>query len=287
MTERPFHIALLRPEGYPHASALTEAVEYLAHALTACGHRARIAENVLDSAAHNIIACAHLMAPAAVDQLPRDVIVLNGEPLSHADDWQFTAGTYHRALERAYIWDYSQSNLARLPHARVSVIPFWYRRELVRAQLPRVPGESLLFYGVLTPHRRRVLAELAAHSVTVDVMYGVYGEPRDRAMRASLAVLNVKKRDEDDGPFEAIRCFHPLINEVPVISEDTTDPTADPFRNSVVFVPRAGFSTAVAAQLADRRAFLARQVEAVRAFAALDPLPAIAAAVESYLRSRA
>ncbi len=284
---RPFLLTLVRPAGYVHASALAEALEYLAHALRALGHPVRIAENELDLSAHNVIACAHLLGADAVAQLPPDAIILNSEPLVHADDWQFASGVYREVLARFHIWDYSHANLARLPHPRASVIPFWYRSELVRTQLPRSAGDRLLFYGVLTPRRRHLLEQLAARGLTVDVMFGCYGVTRDRAMRAALAVLNLHKHD-DASVFEAIRCFHPLINEVPVISEDVAgDPTADAFRGAAELVPTDRFVERVVDLVGDRAAFRARAGDRTRAFVALDPLPQIRAAVERYLRDRA
>jgi len=74
--------------------------------------------------------------------------------------------------------------------------------------------------------------------------------------------------------FEPIRCFYPLINGVPVLSEDTTDPAADAFRDSAVFVDDL-------AELAT-----ATPVDAAR-FRATSPVDAIASAVDMFLRKTA
>jgi len=280
---RWFHLVLVRPPGYVHASALAEALEYLAAVLVACGHRVTRAENVVEPGAHQIVACAHLLGATAAAALPIDAIVLNSEPLVETAGWQFASGVYRTLLARHHVWDYSHANVAHLGHDRVSVIPFWYRADLVRAHLPRPAGDRLLFYGSLSPHRRALLDALSARGVTVDVRFGSYGEERDREMRAALAVLNLD-RIVGGGVFAPLRCFHPLINEVPVISEETTDPTADPFRAAATFLPSEGFADAVAALVADPAAFRAHGLAATARFRALDPVPAIAAAVDRYLR---
>ncbi len=278
-----FRLVLVRPPGYVHASALSEALEYLAIVLRECGAEADIVENEIDRSAHNVIACAHLLPAQVIAALPADTIVFNAEPLAHADDWQFVTGVYREALARFYVWDYSLANLAHLPHARCDALPFWYRRELERTSLPRAPGDALLFYGVETPHRVDVLEALAATGVRVERVFGVYGAARDARMRRARAVLDLRKR-EAPSTFASIRCFHALINRVAVIAEEPgDDPSAEPFRDAMTMLPVEDFAARVAALLADRDAFSARADAQLQAFATLDPVPAIAVAVERYL----
>lgn len=279
-----FHLVLVRPPGYAHADALGEALEYLGHALRACGHPTTVAENAPRAGAHNVIACAHLLDRDAMARLPADTIVLNSEPLGDEDR---PRRDYVELLARCWVWDYSHANAARLGHARVAVIPFWYLPELERTHLPRSAGDRLVFYGVLTPHRRALLAELFTRGVDVDTRFGCYGEERDRWMRGALGVLNLHKHAPPAArAFEPLRCFHALINEVPVISEDLAgDPTADPFREACAFVPSVGLTDAVAKLVADRAAFRDRGRTAARRFRALDPIPTIATAIETYLAS--
>ncbi len=52
----------------------------------------------------------------------------------------------------------------------------------------------------------------------------------DAMLLRAWAVLNLHKAD-DTIAFAPIRCFYPLINGIPVISEDTTDASATPFRD--------------------------------------------------------
>jgi hypothetical protein len=230
---RPFLLTLVRPAGYAHAQALAEAIEYLRAELTRAGHVARVAENVFDPAAHNVVFCAHLLNEDAARQIPADAVLFNGEQLGDAAGWHLASGVYERLLSRHYVWDYSAANLPHLGHDRASVIPFAYCEDLVRRDRTRKPGEALLFYGVLTPHRQRVLAELRARDVAVEIVTA-FGAMRDAWMFRARGVLNLHKA-EDRSVFEPVRCFYPLINGIPVLSEETTDPSAEAFRGAMAF----------------------------------------------------
>jgi hypothetical protein len=281
---RGFRVVLVRPPGYVHASALAEAVDYLVAVLTACGRAADHADNALDLQRTNIIACAHLLPGNVLDALPADTILFNAEPIAVDDEWAATPAAYRAALARFHVWDYATANLARLGHDRADVIPFWYRRELARAGA-WLAGDRLVFYGVLTPRRIALLDALRRRGVAVDVRFGVYGAERDRAMLGARAVLNLRKRDAP-GPFEAIRCFYPLCHGVPVISEDPgDDAAARPLRDAIAFVA-GDFVEGVARLVADPAALAARAQAGARAFAALDPVPVVAAAVDRYLSCR-
>jgi hypothetical protein len=230
---KPFNLVLVHPPGYTHALALAEAVEYLRAELARLGHEVRESRGGVDPGATNVVFCGHLLAESAAARLPADSIVFNSEQLADAAGWHFASGVYRRLLARHRVWDYSPVNLPHVGHDRTSVIPFLYCAELVRPRLTRAPGSSLLFYGVLTPYRRRVLEQLSARGVAVDVV-NAFGPLRDAWMVRARAVLNLHKTD-DRRMFEPVRCFYPLINGVPVISEATTDPAADPYRESMLF----------------------------------------------------
>jgi hypothetical protein len=76
-------------------------------------------------------------------------------------------------------------------------------------------------------------------------------------MFGARAVLNLHKHAANT--FEPVRCFYPLINGKPVISEEVVgDPTADAFRDAMFMVPPARFVDEVAALLADPVALRAR-----------------------------
>ena len=94
----------------------------------------------------------------------------------------------------------------------------------------------------------------------------MYDAQRDAEMFDAWAVLNLHKTD-DNGVFEPIRCFYPLTNRVPVISEEVRgDATADAFRDSMFFFDRQTMADRVVARYDDDRAFADEDREQARNF---------------------
>jgi hypothetical protein len=276
---KPFNVTLVHPAGYVHALALAEVVDYLHHMLVACGFAARATVNEIAGDAHNIVVCPHLLAAEHAAALPADTILFNSEQLADDDGWHFASGVYRGLLERFHVWDYSLANLARLGHDRAAFIPLHYCAALARAA-PVPPGDALVFYGAVTPHRQRILHALVAAGVPLTLLFGVYGAERDRAMLGARAVLNLHKHAANT--FEPVRCFYPLINGKPVISEEVVgDPTADAFRDAMFMVPPARFVDEVAALLADPVALHTRAAR----FRARTAEAEIRAAVAHYTRT--
>jgi hypothetical protein len=252
---KPFNVVLVQPAGYAFSLALAEAAEYVAAMVRACGHAAQVSVNGLRGDAHNVVFCGHLMNRGDVAQLPADTIVFNSEPLARQDTWHAGSDVYQQTLGRFRVWDYAQRNLDAIEHARKDVLPFWYCRDLVRPRPATTHRKALLFYGVPTPWRRAILAEIAQAGIDVQFMHNGFGPQRDAVMWNAWAVLNVHK-SEDNAVFEPIRCFYPLINRVPVIGEEVRgDAAADAFRDAMFFVPRHGIAQAIRALRDDAAAF--------------------------------
>lgn len=238
------NVVQVLPPGYLHAHALDDLARYLTHALTACGYEVTTHANELVPGALDIVVGAHLLTPAALAALPPRAIVFNSEPRF---EW---APAYRDALARFTVWDYSATN------AIGTVIPFAYRPEL--REVAHVPGDALLFYGSMTPHRRHVL-EALRERVAVDLVFGEYGDRLRARLARCRAVLNLHKT-ADRATFEPVRCFYPLIQGIPVISEPTTDPSADPFRAAMTFADELATAPVV-----DPRPFAATEAAAIRA----------------------
>jgi hypothetical protein len=281
---KPFNVTLIHPATYVHSLALKEAADYVYAALLACGYPAARTTNQLGRNAHNIIFCAHMLGRAEAGRIPPDSIIFNSEQLDDTAGWHLRGGLYRDLLARFWVWDYSQNNLSRIAHARKFFIPFQYRPELLRADIPREAGTVLLFYGVLTPRRKRILEELHRRGIRIEVLFGQYGNERDARIRRAWGVLNIHKHDETSA-FEPIRCFYPLINEVPVISEEVDDSSADAFRDSMFFFDRASLLDGIQQLYADPPAFGESSRAMLTNFRKLSPLPSVAAAAERFLES--
>jgi hypothetical protein len=280
----PFNVTLIKPDHYLHSWALKEAAEYVCHMLRKTGHPAELSVNLMTPSAHNVVFCAHLLGERHIDAIPQNSIVFNSEQLIDREGWHFKGGAYRETLKRHRIWDYSQANLSELPHARKTCVPFLYCEEMVRTDLQRSKGPELLFYGALTEHRQKIIESLRAAGIPVNVLFGVYGDDRDRAMFASAAVLNLHKGTAVD-QFEPIRCFYPIANGIPVISEDVESDsgTAAPFRECLSFVKTDSFVDEACGLLRDRAAFDALAETQIARFRETSAVDAFRMAVDAYL----
>lgn len=283
MTEK-FNVTLIQPPGYAHAHALGEVWTYLADVLQRAGYPARTSVNHLSLSEHNIVLCGHLLRGEQLSRLPANTIIFNSEKLEQRDGWYFAGGGYGTLLQNFTVWDYSARNIAFVPHARKAQIPLYHSPALRRAH-PRNADGPLLFYGCMTERRAEILKSLQRAGVRIGVLkFGCYGEARDRAMFQSSAVLNLHT-DAERTVFEPVRCFHPLINGIPVITEEFHDEPMFEIYRRAAFVVGDDPADAIATLLADPVAFQAEAARRCTAFASADPLPAVRSAVASYLDS--
>jgi hypothetical protein len=278
---KPFNITLLHPAGFNHSLALKEAADYLHAIIAASGYRSYRTTNHIVGDAYNVIFCAHLLK-GNIGRIPRDSIVFNSEALEDAAEAQFYSDGYRDILGRFFVWDYSSRNLPLIPHGDKAVIPFFHCASLRRSGIARIPGPGLLFYGRLTERRKTILNDLRRHGVPVQVVFGEYETPRDVHMLGAWAVLNLHKHD-DTRTFEPIRCFYPLINDVPVISEAASDASAEAFENSVFFFDSSALVGGISALYHNRALFEERSRGMLAEFKRKDPLPMMMAAIEQFL----
>ncbi len=278
---KAFNVTLIHPATYVHSLALSEAADYVEASLRACGYQSLRTTNQILSKAHNIVFCAHLLQPEHLGILPPDTIIFNSEQLDDDTAGHFR-GIYPQLLDRYFVWDYSSDNLGRIPHDRKSVIPFLHCQALRRFAGARRHGKCLLFYGSTTPRRQKILAELQESGLPVQAIFGEYGAERDLRLLAAWAVLNLHKYDTT-ASFEPMRCFYPLINHVPVISEDSGDASTDAYRDAVFFFDRASLVQGIVGLYRDQHSFATRSAAMLAAFQQKLPLGGFVSAVERFL----
>jgi len=278
-----FNVTLMEIEGYPHSRALEDAAKYIHWCLVNAGYSSVLATNQIDMSAYNVIFCAHLMNVRDADNLPKDTIIFNSEQLQNKDAWYMGDGAYRAYLDRFYVWDYSIKNLSLVGHPRVDFIPFLYCHDMRRRDMTRTPGKDLCFYGVLSERRKIIFDAMKRLGVPVEVMFGKYGEDRDREILQSWAVLNLRQFD-DVKLFEPIRCFYPLSHGVPIISEAASqDPTFDYYKDWIFAFETAELAEKTAALYADPDTFARAAREKVGQFKATSGPRAIKEAVETFL----
>jgi hypothetical protein len=112
-----------------------------------------------------------------------------------------------------------------------------------------------------------------------------YGEERDRVMFNAWAVLNLHKT-EHIKVFEPVRCFYPLINEIPVISEEfDPEPSFGAFADSVFTLESASFAEGVSRLFRNRSRFQSQSRRNAEKFRSTDPLPDIRRVLSAYLET--
>jgi hypothetical protein len=227
-----FNICLIQPDGYVHALALLEAAEYCEHQLRRFGHESNLTKNFLSHDGVNIIFGAHI-SPASLHDLKANTIIFNTEQLAEDSVWMNKA--YKKILLNHYVWDYSQSNLKFIPHVNKSLISFYYEQKLNRIPDQSIKEWDLIFYGSINERRKKILEELTNRGLKLKTIFGVYGADRDVLIGRSRAVLNLHFYDAQ--LLQQIRIFYPLINQIPVISENYPLSSAPDVYGDCIFTP--------------------------------------------------
>jgi hypothetical protein len=226
-----FNICLIQPHRYIHSLALLEAAEYVLYKVKKKGIEAELVANRINETGINIIFGAHI-DPSNL-KIPKNSIIFNTEQLTENSAW--TNNEYKKILDQHYIWDYSIKNLNCITHANKSLINFYYLSELSRINLENEKKFDLLFYGSINERRRRILEDLEKMGLNIKVIFGVYAKARDQYFSECKAILNLHFYESQI--FQQIRTFYPLINNLPVISENFPLDSAAPIYKEVIFTP--------------------------------------------------
>ena len=212
-----FQITLIRPQGFIHSEAFREVAQTLQFGLQSIGHTAQVSDNVVDSAATNILLGAHLLPPCDAGIVPPGSILYNLEQLDGAN----LSASYYELAARHQVWDYSLRNIEKWKTIRCLRppvhVPLGYVPELSRIQASPTQDIDVLFYGSLNERRTGILKALKDSGVKVHTVFGVYGKERDELIARSKIVLNIHFYDAK--VFEIVRLSYLLANSKAVVSE--------------------------------------------------------------------
>ena len=232
--------------------ALLEAAEYVHYKCLALGHQSELAINKYGKDNLNIIFGAHI-SPENTPTFPKNTVIFNTEQLPENSTWN--SQTYKEILLNNYVWDYSSTNLSLIGHNNKALIEFYYEKKLARIIPAHDKKIDLLFYGSLNERRISILKKLEQNGLLVKVSTNLYGEARDALLSESLAVLNLHYYESQI--FQQIRCFYPLINNIPVISENYPDNSAPEIYTDAIFTPRSeDISSYILRLLSNREEFM-------------------------------
>ena len=267
------NVTLLQPLGRIHSFALLEVAEYLFFKTRNAGHDVALSKNRVIHDGMNIVLGSYSKPLEAIN-LPPQTVIFNSEILGN--EKVLAKQGYGDVLEKFYVWDYSQSNLGRIPHENKSLINLGYEPNLARLDNSAPKEIDLLFYGSLNDRRISMLEDLSASGIKWHHPYGVYGRERDELIEQSKAVLNLHYYEEEI--FQQIRCFYPLTNGFPVISENWAAGSAPDFYDEAVFKPgKTPFTQFVRDLLQNPKEFetaAARKIKAFKNSAKLDTFEA-------------
>jgi 2-polyprenyl-3-methyl-5-hydroxy-6-metoxy-1,4-benzoquinol methylase len=216
-----YHIALIKPTGYPHSECFREVAEGLLWGLQSLGHTATLGENTIDAVAINIVLGGHLLTEEEARMLFPSTILYNLEQLGSAalPPW------YLGLASRLRVWDYSRLNLEKwrqlpclLPLLLVEV---GFAPGLRRIAPAPQQDIDVLFYGSMNDRRSAILQRLQAAGLSTHHVFGVYGSERDGLIARAKVVLNVHFYEA--AVFEVVRVSYLLANGKAVVCEQSPD----------------------------------------------------------------
>ena len=256
-----YRIVIVSPPNYKHGGAFAEIAETLVYGLRALGYQAQAAVNVFSPDATNIVLGAHLLAEATVGDIPPGTIFYNLEQVE--EDLFRWAPILTTLYGQFQVWDYSLRNLERLKvrglAAHSAVLPIGTVPEMTRIKAAEKQDIDVLFYGVVTERRRKILKGMEKAGVKLSVLYGAYGTERDQVIARAKVVLNLHKHDAQI--FEIVRVSYLLANSKAVVSEGTETTDIEPdLIGGVVLAKPADLAAECKRLVKDARA--RRQLEA-------------------------
>jgi len=227
-------VTIRRPENQFISAGFRDIGLLLQYALRSLGHQAELQDNVFAPGMPNIVLGYHLLPDAeAIRRHPAIVYQLEQLPDQH-QDWLKLDERKTAILKAARaVWDFSPENIAYLAKNGIDGVrhlPFGFheaRQTIVDAETEF----DVLFYGVVSPRRKRILDALAGRC-RLKTSFGIYGARRDQIIARSKIVLNLRN---SAGPsiMEQPRISHLLNNRRFLISENAAD---NPYGDAIVAV---------------------------------------------------
>jgi hypothetical protein len=213
-----FNVCLIRPEKYIHSLAFLELGELIYFSALDLGFNASIGFNSIEPNGINLVIGCHLLDPEYIEKFPKSTIVLNTEQI-YADeaDWNKNIFAWARRFK---VWDYSERNIEKFKSLSIAdpvLLNIGFQKELVRLDRSITKDVDVLFYGVVSPRRRKILDELVDLDLKVKVLFGVYGKDRDSWVQRSKLILNHHFYKSEI--FEIVRVFYLMTNSIAVVGE--------------------------------------------------------------------
>lgn len=221
----------------PQPFVLTEAATCLRDSIRAAGYPSEHLANRIDPAAYSIVLGGSPALQHEFERLdPARCAIFNLEQLGSASS--LAGPEYRRWLADWLVLDYHASNIHLLKRENgAGQLAF---------ELPIVPSDSLLstgpetrtvdvlFFGSMNERRARVLRELEATGLKVEVVQGAYGRELAPAVRRAKLVLHI--HFYESALFPVARMLQPVVMGVPIVCETSVfSELSDWARSGIVF----------------------------------------------------
>ena len=216
-----YNISIISPKTWIHHSAVNEVVLYF-YFMIKKKVDVKISFNQIDFDRINILFFAWNLPADTI--IPENSIIFQSEDLDRSTGWMFEGergSRYIELLNKHKVIDYAEFNLESdiIKHQNKKFLPLLYCEEL-EFKFKREKKDYLLFYGMLTEHRKNFLNKIKKHGVKIldPSECWNYGYYRDLSIAQSAAILNLHKTDKIS-KFQSVRCFYSLMNNVPVVTQ--------------------------------------------------------------------
>jgi hypothetical protein len=267
MSQRPAINVVEKNPYTPQPFVFTEVAICLRDAIRAAGYPSEHLVNRIDPAAFSIVLGGSPKLQEEFEHLePARCAIFNFEQLGSTSS--LAGPEYRRWLADWLVLDYHSSNVAFLKRENGP-------RQLA-FELPLVPSDSLatsgddsktvdvLFYGTMSERRAKVLRELEAIGLKVEVVQGAYGRELAPAVRRARLVLHVHYYES--GLFPIARVLQPVVMGVPIVCETSVFSDLNDWSHSgVVFADYAQLAPACR-ELLEAPDRMARRAQMVRDF---------------------
>ena len=230
-------IWIVTPPGYAHSGAFSEVALGLQGGFRELGIDAPVVTTRERIRGKTIVLGANLLPGIPGMKAPSKGILFNLEQITPGSAW--LTDDYMKLLRRHRVWDYSRYNIAQLQQLGVRDpvhCPIGFSERLSRIEPAPDKDIDVLFYGSVNDRRLQVLEALVRSGLTVETLFGVYGEQRDAVIARSRIVLNIHYYPAKI--FEIVRISYLLANRVCVVSEASpTDSALESVQDGIVQAP--------------------------------------------------
>jgi hypothetical protein len=209
-------------------AAFRECMMFCYHGIKSLGYDTSWLDAELDPDAINIVFGAGASDWQTLSSQASHIIIYNMEQVSPEVPW-FSLAYFH-VLMNMPVWDYNQRNVDTLITAgipNIQLVPLGYCPELTEIANPNIQNSTpieqdidVLFYGSISPRRKRTLDAIRARGLSVvSSETGQFiGSDRATLISRSKVILNIHYY-ETVGIFEIVRVSYLLANRKAVVSE--------------------------------------------------------------------